>query len=542
MFSGKRRSGNSALEETVAAAPLSMATAVDRHMTAVKPLSPARRAYLALKPVFALLFLAALTLPYVSLYRLKHGAYLTEETAPLFVVSFAVSLGLGLVFFLVFHRKESKAKSLLALLCAATLLYPHVTQAKPTPPPAITIQCPPDDVVCGSLPPPPQPPYWMPPTQPSRPVPRVEVGATGELVRIRTPVTYRMAMTSTAGDHVTLFKDGPIEGYWAGGFTNNATDAWDTQIFNMTDINGGALMSGDDVQFQPYRSGDQAGYLWAVDAEGFKFRYLPPANARGAPRLPSIRIRHADGHQGAIAPDDTVVFQVNGGGFSDPDTMFFVPHSLGTTRVCNEPNADTNNHIPRVCKNADIAGMQLTFGNPANIPAKDREFHLAWAVDERAFYFEKYWVDREVLKNREQFEAYAATFDGRDPLKRGIDQMLSEMRGFQINWARTWLDAMHASADGAAYIGAAGTIIGLYSPIGGPAGAAAGVVLVGTINAAAAASESIEAQKKEYAKEQAAKNKAAWESARNREMEDPNFVGPPRPETPTTGYGDEPQA
>jgi len=364
-----------------------------------------------------------------------------------------------------------------------------------------------------------------------------DVGPTGEIVLIATPVTYRIGLTSTAGDHVTLFKDGPIAGYWTGGFTNNSKDAYDTQIWNMTDINGGGLMSGDIVQFKPYRSSDQAGNLWAVPGEGMKLRYPPPSDTRGGPRLPKIRIRKFNGSDGAIGPEDTVKFEIGGGAFSDPEDMFFVPHSLGTIERCSSPNFDSNNPVPgRNCQTVEIQGSLLTFGNGRNIPVKDKEFHLAWAVDERAFSFAKYWIDRDIFENRDRFENYIAVFDGRDPRGLSIDAMLSE-EGFRISWSRTWLDAMHASADGAAWSGAAGTIIGIYTPIGGPMGAAAGVVFMGTINAAAAATESINDQKKEYAKEQAAKNRATWDAARRRENEDPNFVGPPRPSEPPTGFG-----
>ena len=507
-------------------------------MSDLKHLSPSRRAFEVARPVFAILFLCAITLPYVSLYRLKHGAYLTEETLRLFPISFGVGIILGILFFLKLRRKEMMNKSLLMFIVLGSFMYVNPGEARPVPP---TINCPPGDTSCGSLPPPPLPPRFAT-TQPSRPVPRREVGPTGEIVNIATPVTYRVGMTSTAGDHVSLFKDGPIAGYWVGGFTNNSRDAYDTQIWNMTDINGGALMSGDIVQFKPYRSSDQAGNLWAVPGEGMKLRYPPSADTRGGPRLPKIRIKKFDGSEGAVGPEDSVRFEIGGGAFSDPEDMFFVPHSLGTVERCGPPSFDSNNPVPmRNCQNVELRGSLLTFGDGRNVPVKDKEFHLSWAVDERAFNDAKYWIDREIFEDRERFEKYVAVFDGRDPLGRSIDQMLSEVNGFEgVRWGRVLLDAMHAFSEGAAWSAAAGTIIGMYTPLGGPLGGLAGVVFVGAINAGAAASESINDQKKEYAREQAAKNKAAWDAARKRETESPDFVGPPRPAEPPTGFGDDP--
>jgi hypothetical protein len=172
------------------------------------------------------------------------------------------------------------------------------------------------------------------------------------------------------------------------------------------------------------------------------------------------------------------------------------------------------------------------------VPAEDREFHLAWGVDERAFYDRKFWIDEDIFKDRNRYENYAAAFDGRDFRGRGIDIYLSEeASGFSISIARTWIDAMHASAEGAQYGATIGTVFGLAVPaVGVPMGAGVGLLVTGTFSAISGASLSIDAQKKEYEKEQKEKNKAAWDAARKREKEDPNFVGPVRPSEPPTGY------
>jgi len=464
-----------------------------------------------IRALAAVLILSTCLTPFAVLYQADHGSFFTNESTMLLALSFAVHLIIFVTIAAVWHRKSRRNAAV--LLTVMSLAFGALFNERASARPCEADRG--DDCVPVGTTPTPTPVPTPTRVPNKRPAPRPGFPDYRK---------YAVSITSGRGQRWTADKGGALAGEWVGGAADNGASVFQNQLFVLIDRDAGVLLSGDSIQLETYTTRRT---LEAVKDSGM----LPTNNYRSSRAL--FTIHNARGTGTAIHPDDIVWFET-----SEGQAVKFIDAVIGQQQVCTEPNPDSDNRTSRVCRTEDVRGGFLTYGLRRDNES-DYKFKLGYAFDSKQFALRERWIEREWMLNPYKYDLYVnALYD-----HTMSDQFFSETSAFELDLGRTYHDAMVASSEGMQYGAALGTVTGAC--FGNPIiGAGFGGVVVGTFSTAVGAARSVLAQKKEWAEKASKERQAEWTAARKREIENPDFVGPPRPEKiPGGGEGsDEPSS